>query len=162
MTDSEASGLQALKLSGVTTETTYGLDSIITQNVGFGSTAIGFVASWDGVTGILKYYQPVGLATEYVNYTLNSFTSSPGTGGDLVIHSESSTRIGPELSIDNSFNDSKVTINNNTYQLGLAFNSGIASAEYNKKSGEIIYIDNISAVPLSPSQKEDIKIVLEF
>jgi hypothetical protein len=162
LTDSEVSGLKALKLSGVTTETTYGLDSIITQTVGFGSTAIGFVASWDSITGVLKYYQPAGLATSYVNYTINEFTSSPGFGGDLIVHSDSSTRIGPELSIDNTFNGKNVVINNNTYQLGLVFNSGIASAEYNKKSGEIIYIDNITAVPLSPSQKEDIKIVLEF
>jgi hypothetical protein len=164
LTDSEVSGLSALKLSGITTETTYGLDSIITQNVGFGSTAIGFVASWDSITGVLKYYQPVGLATDYVNYTINQFTSNPdiSTGGELIIHSDSSTRIGPELSIDKNFNGSEFTINNNTYQLGLVFNSGIASAEYNTKSGEIIYIDNINAVPLSPSQKEDIKIVLEF
>jgi hypothetical protein len=162
LTTPEVSGLRALKLTGVTSETTYGLDSIITQTVGVGLTAIGFVASWDSTTGVLKYYQSIGLATDYVNYSLNDFTSSPGTGGNLVIHSESSTRIGPELSIDSSFTGVTTTINNNTYQLGLSFRSGIASAEYNKKSGEIIYIDNITAVPLSPSQKEDIKIVLEF
>jgi len=58
-----ASGLNALKLSGVTTATTYAVDSIISQTVGVGSTAIGFVASWDSITGVLKYYQPVALAT---------------------------------------------------------------------------------------------------
>ena len=42
------------------------------------------------------------------------------------------------------------------------FTAGIASAEYNTKSGEIIYIDNRAAIPRSSSQKEDIKIVLEF
>ena len=34
--------------------------------------------------------------------------------------------------------------------------------EYNTKSGEIIYIDNRPPIPRSASQKEDIKIVLEF
>jgi hypothetical protein len=46
--------------------------------------------------------------------------------------------------------------------LGLNFISGISSAEYNTKSGEIIYIDNRAPIPRSPSQKEDIKVVLEF
>jgi hypothetical protein len=53
-------------------------------------------------------------------------------------------------------------INNRTYQLGSNFISGISSSEYNKKSGEIIYIDNRRAIPRSSSQKEDIKIILEF
>ena len=54
------SGLKAIKLAGVTTATTYAVDSQITQTVGLGSTAIGYVASWDKVTGVLKYYQPAG------------------------------------------------------------------------------------------------------
>ena len=56
------SGLKALKLGGITTATTYVIDSEITQTVGVGSTAVGYVASWDKVTGVLKYYQPMGLA----------------------------------------------------------------------------------------------------
>jgi hypothetical protein len=53
-------------------------------------------------------------------------------------------------------------INSRTYQLGSNFISGISSSEYNKKSGEIIYIDNRQPIPRSANQKEDIKIVLEF
>ena len=56
------SGLGTLKLTGVTTATTYAADSVIKQTVGVGST-IGFVASWDKTTGVLKYYQPTGLAS---------------------------------------------------------------------------------------------------
>jgi len=160
LTEAEVSALKGLKLSGITSETTYAVDSIITQTVSAGTTAIGFVASWDSVTGVLKYYQPVGLATAFVGYKINNFTSSPGTGGSLVINGTSIK--GDALSIDTGFSGVSTVINSTTYQLGLTFNSGIASAEYNKKSGEIIYIDNITAVPLSPSQKEDIKIVLEF
>jgi len=66
------------------------------------------------------------------------------------------------LSIDSTFNGVSIVENNRTYQLGITFNSGIATAEYNKRSGEIIYIDNRSAIPRSSSQKEDVKIVLEF
>ena len=155
-----ASGLNALKLSGVTTATTYAVDSIISQTVGVGSTAIGFVASWDSITGVLKYYQPVGLATIGVSYTINKFTSSPSSGGSLTISCNSIT--GPSLSIDTGFNGISTVVNNTTYQLGQTFNSGISSTEFNKRSGEIIYIDNRSPIPRSSSQKEDIKIVLEF
>jgi hypothetical protein len=157
---SEVSALKALKLSGITTQTTYAVDSRITQTIGSGVTAVGFVASWDNVTGVLKYYQPVGLATEAVKYKISEFTSTPDTGGSLVIQSE--TIVGPELSINAGFSGITTVINSKTYQLGTNFISGISSGEYNKKSGDIIYIDNRRAIPRSTSQKEDIKIVLEF
>lgn len=154
------SGLKALKLSGVTTNTTYGTDSIIKQTVGLGSTAIGFVASWDSITGVLKYYQPTGLASSETGFKIIPFTSNPDSGYDTTI--TGSSVVGPVLSIDTQFTGITTTINNRTYQLGLDFVSGIASAEYNVKSGEIIYIDNRQPIPRSSSQKEDIKIVLEF
>jgi hypothetical protein len=153
----EVSALKALKLTGVaTTLTTYAVDSTITQTVSTGTIAIGFVASWNNVTGVLKYYQPVGLATVGVGYKINNFSS---TGSSLVINGAAS---GTPLSIDTSFTGISTVINSRTYQLGSNFVAGIASAEYNKKSGEIIYIDNRPPIPRSASQKEDIKIVLEF
>jgi hypothetical protein len=163
LTASEVSALKALKLIGTAaTSTTYPVDSIITQTIGTGITAIGFVASWDKVTGVLKYYQPVGLATALVNYKINDFSASISGSGSLSINCTSPNFVGGILQIDTGFNGPTTTINNTQYQLGQSFNSGISSVEYNKKSGEIIYIDNRSAIPLSSSQKEDIKIVLEF
>ena len=108
------------------------------------------------MTGVLKYYQPVGLATVGVGYKINNFSS---TGSSLIINGAAS---GTSLSIDTSFTGISTVINSRTYQLGSNFVAGIASAEYNKKSGEIIYIDNRPPIPRSASQKEDIKIVLEF
>lgn len=154
------SGLQALKLSGVTTNTTYAVDSVIKQTVGLGSTAIGFVASWDQITGVLKYYQPTGLASSETGFKITKFTSNPDTGYGTTING--SSIIGPALSIDTNFNGITTTINNKIYQLGIDFVSGIGSAEFNKKSGEVIYIDNRAPIPRSASQKEDIKVVLEF
>lgn len=159
--NAEVSALKALKLTGVATSTTtYAVDSVITQQVSTGVTAIGFVAAWDNVTGVLKYYQPAGLATAGVGYVINNFTSTLGSGGSLTING--SSMIGSPLSIESSFSGENVVINNTTYQLGSNFISGISSSEYNNKSGEIIYIDNRFPVPRSKSQKEDIKIVLEF
>ena len=156
---SEVSALKSLKLAGVTTNTVYSVDSKIIQTIGLGKTAVGFVASWDNTTGVLKYYQSVGLATASVGFKLYDFNSTPTTGGSLLILGNP---IGPTLSIDTQFTGVSTVINNRTYQLGSYFNSGISSAEYNKKSGEIIYIDNRQPIPRSASQKEDIKIVLEF
>jgi hypothetical protein len=154
----EVSALKALKLTGAaTTLTTYAVDSTITQTVSTGTTAIGFVASWNNITGVLKYYQPVGLATVGVGYKINNFSS---TGSSLVINGAAFG--STPLSIDTAFTGISTVINNRTYQLGSNFVAGIASAEYNKKSGEIIYIDNRPPIPRSASQKEDIKIVLEF
>jgi len=160
LTLGEVSALNSIKLSGVTTQTTYPVDSVITQTVGQGVTAIGFVAAWDNVTGVLKYYQPVGLATAGVNYKINTFTSTPASGGSFVINSPKI--VGPALSVDTAFTGISTVINSRTYQLGSNFVAGISSAEYNKKSGDIIYLDNRKAIPRSSSQKEDIKIVLEF
>jgi hypothetical protein len=153
----EVSALKALKLTGAATSlTTYAVDSKITQTIGAETTAMGFVASWDNITGVLKYYQPVGIATVGVGYKINEFSS---TGSSLVINGATS---GTPLSIDTLFTGISTVINSRTYQLGSNFVAGIASAEYNKKSGEIIYIDNRPPIPRSASQKEDIKIVLEF
>ncbi len=157
---SEVSALKSLKLSGITTLTTYPTDGIITQNIGYGKTAIGFVASWDNITGVLKYYQPVGLATNLVAYKINEFTSNPGDNGSLFI--SGSTSPATDLSIDYNFTGVTTVINNRTYQLGSYFSAGISSAEYNTKSGDIIYLDNRYPIPRSVNQKEDIKIVLEF
>lgn len=160
LTLGEVSALDSIKLAGLSTQTTYPVDSVISQTIGVGVTAIGFVASWDNITGVLKYYQPVGLATQGVNYKINKFTSSPSQGGSLSI--QCPKVVGPVLNIDTQFTGISTIINNRTYQLGSNFVSGISSSEYNKKSGDIIYIDNRRAIPRSSSQKEDIKIILEF
>lgn len=157
---SQVSGLNSLKLTGAATSlTTYAVDSVIKQTIGTGITAVGYVASWDNITGVLKYYQPVGLATASVNYNIVGFSSITSSGGSLSISGAVS---GVNLSIDTGFSGLSTVINNKTYQLGSNFISGISSAEYNKRSGEIIYIDNRLPIPRSLSQKEDIKIVLEF
>ena len=153
----EVSALKALKLTGAATSlTTYAVDSKITQTTSAETTAMGFVASWDNITGVLKYYKSVGIATVGVGYKINEFSS---TGSSLVINGAA---LGSSLSIDVDFTGISTIINNRTYQLGSNFVAGIASAEDNKKSGEIIYIDNRPPIPRSASQKEDIKIVLEF
>jgi hypothetical protein len=172
LTASEYSALYSLKLKSSTgasiSNVEYDVDSTIEQTIGIGSTAIGVVASWDNTTGILKYYQPVGLASTTVGYRIVKFTSEIGVGGTHLI---TGATAGTNLIIDATFGSSaspanSVTIgsgvNTRTVKLGQSYIGGCANPEIKKYSGEILYIDNRAAIIRSPNQKEDVKVVLEF
>ena len=157
---STATNLGALKLkpvgSGNTSDTSYPINALITQSVGVGSTAVGYVASWNGNTGILKYYQPVGLSTlSTFGYKLNSFV---GSGTTI----NCSTVSGSPLIVDVTFEGDNIQVGGKVIQLGQTFLSGISNPEIKKYYGEIIYIDNRSPITRSASQKEELKIVVEF
>ena len=65
-------------------------------------------------------------------------------------------------SIDTGFSGIKTTINAKEIDLGITFTDGLADPEINKKTGEIIYIDNRPLIQRDSRQKEDVKIILEF
>jgi len=154
------SGVGAIKFTGTgTTTSDYPADGLISQTIGTGSTAYGFVVSYDEVTGVLKYYQPIGLSTSTYGYKINRFTSNPGIGGTTLIDG---TTVGADLKIDTTFTGTQTEINNRTYKLGLSFVNGIANPEIDPLSGDIIYVDNRVAIPRSATQTEDIRIVVEF
>lgn len=165
LTSSQASALGSIKLENPAAGT-YIADSLITQTIGIGSTAAGKVASYDASTGVLKYYQPVGLAVTAYNYKLVGFkrNSELASGGTLVINGASS---GTNLEIQTTFGTSAnpgvtTVVGSKVINLDQNFIEGVANPEIEKYSGEIIYIDNRAAIPRSLTQKEDIKIVLEF
>ena len=165
----KASALRALKLVGTGYSTaTFSGDSYFTQTVSTGTTAVGRVVSYDQTTGVLKFWQDrslagfntVGTAQTQPTYgfDLTEFSSSPGTGGSLVI----SPTTGQDLSIDTDFSGISTVINNRTYYLGQTFASGIANPEVKAHSGNIIYVDNRPSITRSSNQKEDIKVILQF
>ena len=165
----KASALSALKLVGTGYSTaTFSGDSYFTQTVSTGTTAVGRVVSYDQTTGVLKFWQDrslagfntVGTAQTQPTYgfDLTEFSSSPGTGGSLVI----SPTTGQDLSIDTTFSGITTVINNRTYYLGQTFASGIANPEVKAHSGSIIYVDNRPSITRSSNQKEDIKVILQF
>ena len=158
---STATALGALKLSpvsvgGTTSGTRYPIDGVIKQQVGVGSTAVGYVASWNKDTGILRYYQPVGL------------TGDTAAGNKLLDFSGTepincSTIEGPALKIDETFdNVNSINTGSKIIELGQTFEKGIAPPDFNRHSGEIIYIDNRAPITRSAAQKEEVKIVVEF
>lgn len=155
-----ATNLGALKLTPApgtarTDAVDFVKNSQITQTVGVGSTAVGYVASWNPDTGILRYYQPVGFSTlsqysyKKLDFVGMAATVSGGTGGNL----------WPDITFDNV---SSIKVGGKDVDLGQTFVDGKAPPDVKKYSGDIIYIDNRSSVTRSSSQKEEVKIVVEF
>tara|TARA_B100001989_G_scaffold188159_1_gene137597 strand:+ start:25 stop:1656 length:1632 start_codon:yes stop_codon:yes gene_type:complete len=166
-----ATSLGALKLkvpsnsSTVLSDVVYTKNTKITQysddsNIGIG-TAIGYVASWDSNTGVLRYYQPVGFSTQAIyGYELRNFV-----GVATAITGATSIRPGEtvdDLEVDTTFSAESITIGQRSESLGHAFVNGVANSEIKKFSGEIIYIDNRAPITRTASQKEEVKIVIEF
>ena len=164
----KASAVYGVKLTGAGySSATFTADDFITQTVGLGSTAVGRVISYDQTTGVLKYWQDRSLAGFNTDGTQNSsptygfrlqrFTATPGSGGSINILGGSTT-----LAIQTSFTGVSTVINSRTYYLGQSFTQGVAQPEVEKYSGNIIYVDNRPSITRSTSQKEDIKVILQF
>ena len=105
-------------------------------------------------------FNTVGTAQTDPTYGFDQvdFTSSPATGGSVTIVPST----GSNLAINTSFTGISTVINNRTYYLGQSFTNGIANPEAKKYSGNIIYVDNRPSITRSSSQKEDIKVILQF
>lgn len=163
-----ASACYALKLTGIGySQATFTPNSIITQTIGTGITAVGRVLSYDKETGVLKYWQDrslVGFNTDKTKKTtsdygliIRQFSAETTSGGSINVIGGSGV-----LSIDTQFSGITTVINNKIYYLGQTFLSGLSSPEVSKYSGDIIYVDNRPSITRSKNQKEDIKVILQF
>ena len=162
-TQSQFSSTYSLKFSSVTGTPTIG--EKITQNVP-GGKSVGYVASYDSETKVLKYIQDRSL---YFNQTTLDQTDYIGisTGGRVLSFESSANAVtgtsGFTGSIDTNFTGiSTNPTGTKVINLGVNFANGLASPEINKGSGEIIYLDNRPLISRNTRQKEDIKIILEF
>ena len=164
----KASAVTALRLTGIGySSATFVADDYVTQTVGLGSTAVGRVVSYDQNTGVLKLWQDRTTAGFNSDGTLNSdpvygfkahkFSSTLLAGGSFTIVGGS-----VNLGIDTVFTGVSTVINNRTYYLGQSFTAGVAQPEVSKYSGNTVYVDNRPSVTRSSSQKEDVKIILQF
>ena len=164
----KASAVYGLRLTGTGySSASFTADSFITQTVGVGSTAVGRVVSYDPITGVLKYWQDKTTAGFNTDGTQNPdptfgfqqlrFTGTPDTGGSVTVVGGS-----VNLGIDTVFTGVSTNLNNRTYYLGQTFTNGVAQPESQKYSGNIIFLDNRPSVTRSSSQKEDVKIILQF
>ena len=168
LTLDKASAVYAIRLTGIGySSAVFNPDSYVTQTVGLGSTAVGRVVSYDQITGVLKYWQDRTNCGFNSNGTLNPdpiygfrsnlFTSDITGGGSLAI-----TGGSVSLGINTAFQGVSTVLNSRTYYLGQNFVNGLANPESQKFSGNVIYVDNRPSVTRSSSQKEDVKIILQF
>lgn len=165
-TQNEFSAVYSLMLNTINDGTPLVGDKI-QQNQSNGKKALGYVASYDSETKVLKYYQDRSLyygdgTTNRDSVGITSFFDSNGknvsfNSTDLI----SKVGSGWNASIKN-FSGITTTVSNKIINLGVEFTNGIANPEINNKTGEIVYIDNRLSVTRNYRQKEDIKIILEF
>ena len=140
----------------------------ITQRLSDTTIASGTIASYDQDTFVLKYIQDRSL---YFNdQNKEDQTDYRKVGNEAKVLSFDTTISNPELTIDtnvtvsiaNTFSGITTTIQSKQINLGVVFENGLANPVINKKTGDIIYIDNRKMVQRDIRQKEDIKIILEF
>jgi len=141
------------------------LGSQIEQLNSNGNVAKGYVASYDENTAVLKYYQDRSLyfgnnvdQTDYVGVNTNS--NVVAFSGDKSIKFDGGVPVDTSPAI--AFTGRTMSDGNNEIDLGVYFTGGFANSEINKKTGDVIYIDNRKSVTRDIRQKEDIKIILEF
>lgn len=176
LTTDKVSALYALKLTGITNANDYKIaifepDSIITQTIGVGVTAVGRVASYDQNTGVLKYWQDRTLVGFNFDGTQNS---NPSYGfnmnrfdpaGNSIVITGVSNNINLKIDTDFGTNNaplSSVVINNKTYQLGQSFIQGVSQPEVKKYSGNVLFVNHRPSILRSKDQKEYIKINILF
>ena len=171
LTTSQFSSLFAAKLTtdpGLTPESAYN-DMIgvgIAQTTSSGNLAKGIVSSYDRDTRVLKYIQD---RNSYLNQTTHDNTDFDGIkSSSKVLSFESGRKIfstGGSVSFSSAienFTGISTSVNNRLVNLGVQFTNGLANPEINKKTGNVIYIDNRQEVERNIRQKEDVKIILEF
>lgn len=159
----EFSSVYAMRFSG-TPSGSISVGDKIQQSV-TGGIAVGYVASYDSETKVLKYYQDRSLYFNPTTYDQTDYVGLSTTGKVLQFNSSNQvSKVGGGFNavIDNTFTGITTTISNKIVNLGVQFTNGLANPEINNKSGDVIYIDNRPTVTRSSRQKEDIKIILEF
>lgn len=160
------SSLYSIKFTSVTTTPVIG--EKISQSLSTGNNkALGFVASFDPETKVLKYFKDRSL---YFNQTTLDQTDYIGiSSASKVLDFESSANpvVGESSGFSGSIdiNFTGISTNpsgNKVINLGVSFTNGLANPDINKDSGDLIYIDNRAAISRNSRQKEEVKIILEF
>ena len=173
LTTSQFSSLFAIKLTNDITKPDSGYDTLIglgiTQSVTVGSNnlvAKGIIASYDQDTKVLKYVQDRSLNLNPSSFDTIDYASVNTQGKVNAFESSSNPikidTISADNNVDVGFSGITTTIGNKNVNLGVNFTGGLANPEINKKTGDIIYIDNRKEVTRNIRQKEDVKIILEF
>lgn len=129
-------------------------------------TAVGYVASYDEETKVIKYFTDRSLFYHPSTYDQQDYVGVSSLGRRYEFSSSGgtiTTTDGFSGSVDTGYTG--ITTNptgNKNINLGIQFTNGLAASEINKGTGDIIYLDNRPLVSRNSRQKEDVKIILEF
>ena len=116
-------------------------------------------------TKVLKFVQD---RSNVLNQTSFDTTDYVGVSTFAKVHAfESNTNqvnsSGFNGSIDTGFTGvSTNPTGTKLISLDTQFTQGVSNPEINKKSGDIVYLDNRPLITRNARQKEDVKIILEF
>ena len=171
LTTSQFSSSSAIKLQTSISIADYDnlIGAGITQLRSDGGIARGTVVSYDQDTFVLKYiqdrslnlnqttfdttsYQGENQRAQVLSFESNNNAIKSGTIGALIIDNQ----------VDTGFTGFSTDVGSRNINLGIQFTNGLANPEINKKTGDVIYIDNREEVTRNTRQKEDVKIILEF
>ena len=157
-TGSTYSSSYALKLDNSYTGTPT-VGEKVTQTQSSTEIAKGWVSSYDSSTKVLKYFQDRSLfLTDGVNQEDRTTIGVDSKVVDFNNTDSISFTSATSTTVASGFTGSS----ENGITLGSNFTGGLANPEINKKTGDIIYIDNRPEVERNLRQKEDVKIILEF
>ena len=132
----------------------------ISQDRGGGVVAKGYIASFDPDTKVLKYFQDRSLV--FGNKSDQTADDIPNNLAPFISTLPIAGAISADINADVNGTSIIATGDGKLIDAGVTFTEGLADPEINKKTGEILYIDNRPVVERDSSQKEDIKIILEF
>jgi hypothetical protein len=152
-TGTEFSSLYSIALDSAVSVS---IGDTITQDQDNGKVAKGYIASYDSETKVLKYYQDRSLY--FGSVPPIDQRDNPNNIDVCPFVSDKPLSVG----VITDFSGSVMTVDSKQINLGVTFSKGLANPEINKKTGDIIYIDNRPIVQRDSRQKEDVKIILEF
>lgn len=158
---SQFSNLYGIKITGQN-NTLPQVGEKITQS---SSGAVGYVASYDSETKVLKYFKDRSLYYNISTFDQTDYIGVSSQKNANITFSSTGTIVGENGfngSVDISFSGITTVVNNKIINLGVSFTNGFANPEINKKTGDVLYIDNRPLITRNVRQKEDIKIILEF
>ena len=128
--------------------------------------AKGYITSYDTDTQIVKYIQDRSLFffddyshRDGIDVSTRAKVVKFGGNQPITVTAPGNVQT---TSIDTTLSGVSTISNDKVINLGVEYTNGVAGPEINKKTGDIIYITNRSAVQRDLRQKEDIKIILEF
>ena len=164
-TENNFNNLNALKFSSVATGTPKVGEKIV-QTIA-GGKALGYVASYDEETKVLKYFQDRSLFLNQTTINTKDYAGISTDGRKFDFESSSEPITGESSSFSATIDTGFAGFTTNPtgtklINLGVNFTGGIAVSEINKGSGDIIFLDNRASIARNTRQKEDLKIVLEF